>query len=185
MRNDSLIQSKIKSLKFPFFLSGTRKVWPVHTHTHTCKCQASRKKMPKPVKRMVRIYSNTLSNQKAEPKPKKRGRKKPKSQKTQAEKTSICYKGKKERERDPSTRKIGWVRGGRSIINKGCVTIAIYIKKYLKAKEEYGNSNISSFKNIIFKKILSRNQNPPRYHNSITHLKFQNKQKYHLSKILI
>jgi len=33
--------------------------------------------------------------------------------------------------------------------------LAIYIKKYLKAKEEYyENSNISPCKNIIFKKIL-------------------------------
>jgi hypothetical protein len=33
--------------------------------------------------------------------------------------------------------------------------LAIYIKKYVKAKEElYENSNISPSKNIIFKKIL-------------------------------
>jgi hypothetical protein len=33
--------------------------------------------------------------------------------------------------------------------------LAIYIKKYLKAKEEcYGNSNISPCKDIIFLKIL-------------------------------
>jgi len=32
--------------------------------------------------------------------------------------------------------------------------LAIYVKKYLKAKEEYGNSDISPCKNIIFKKIL-------------------------------
>jgi hypothetical protein len=33
--------------------------------------------------------------------------------------------------------------------------LAIYITKYLKAKEElWGNSNISSCKDIIFKKIL-------------------------------
>jgi len=36
--------------------------------------------------------------------------------------------------------------------------LAIYIKKYLEAKEElYGNSNISPCKNIIFKKSLKRN----------------------------
>jgi hypothetical protein len=38
---------------------------------------------------------------------------------------------------------------------------------------------------IIFKKSSSRNQNPSRYHNSITNLKFEHKPKYHLSKILI
>jgi hypothetical protein len=32
--------------------------------------------------------------------------------------------------------------------------LAISRRKYLKAKEEYGNSNISPCKNIIFKKIL-------------------------------
>jgi hypothetical protein len=30
--------------------------------------------------------------------------------------------------------------------------LAIYIKKYLKAKKKYGNSNISPCKNIILKK---------------------------------
>jgi hypothetical protein len=30
--------------------------------------------------------------------------------------------------------------------------LAIYIKKYLKAKKNYGNPNISPRKNIIFKK---------------------------------
>jgi hypothetical protein len=41
---------------------------------------------------------------------------------------------------------------------RGCVShngLAIYIKKYLKAKEKlYGNSNNSPSKNIIFQKIL-------------------------------
>ncbi len=35
------------------------------------------------------------------------------------------------------------------------------------------------------KKSSKRNQDPSRYHNSITNLKFQHKPKYHLSKILI
>jgi hypothetical protein len=50
--------------------------------------------------------------------------------------------------------------------------LAIYMKKYLKAKEEYGNSHISRCKNIIFKNSSERNQNPSRYYNSITNLKF-------------
>jgi hypothetical protein len=57
---------------------------------------------------------------------------------------------------------------------------AIYSLKYLKAKQEYyGNSNISPSKNIlIFKKLSSkRNQNPSRYYNSGTNLKFQHKPK--------
>jgi hypothetical protein len=47
--------------------------------------------------------------------------------------------------------------------------------------------NTSPRKNIIFKKNpLKENQiNPSRYHNSITNLKFQQKPKSHLSKILI
>jgi hypothetical protein len=43
--------------------------------------------------------------------------------------------------------------------------LAIYIKKYLKAKE--GNKNISPGTNIIFKKSSKRNQNPSRYYNCI------------------
>jgi hypothetical protein len=47
--------------------------------------------------------------------------------------------------------------------------LAIYITKYLKAKEELGNSNISPCKNIIFKNSSERNpKNPSRYYNSIT-----------------
>jgi hypothetical protein len=63
--------------------------------------------------------------------------------------------------------------------------LAIYIETYLKAKKNYGNANISPCKNIIFKKCSKRNQNPSRYYNSITNLKFQHKPKYHLSKILM
>jgi hypothetical protein len=65
--------------------------------------------------------------------------------------------------------------------------LAIYIKKYLKAKEELWKFKYFTMqKNIIFKKNSSkRNQNPSRYHNSITNLNFQHKPKYSLSKILI
>jgi hypothetical protein len=35
------------------------------------------------------------------------------------------------------------------------------------------------------KKSSKRNQNPSRYYNFVTNCKFQNKPKYHLSKILI
>jgi hypothetical protein len=50
--------------------------------------------------------------------------------------------------------------------------LAIYIRKYLKAKEELWNSDISPCKNIIFKQSSKRNPNPSRYYNSITNLKF-------------
>jgi hypothetical protein len=64
--------------------------------------------------------------------------------------------------------------------------LALYIKKNLKSKEElWKHSNISPCKNIIFQKPSKRNQNPSKYHNSITNLKFQHRPKYHLSKILI
>jgi len=75
-----------------------------------------------------------------------------------------------------------------SIANKGgCHTVALpfTLKRTLRQKKNYGNSNISPCKNIIFKKSFKRNQNPSRYYNSITNLKFQHKPKYHLSKILI
>jgi hypothetical protein len=38
---------------------------------------------------------------------------------------------------------------------------------------------------IVKKKSSERNQNPSRYNNCITNLKFQHKPKYHLSKILV
>jgi hypothetical protein len=66
-----------------------------------------------------------------------------------------------------------------------CYTVAlpIYIKKYFKAKEElWKNSNILACKNIIFKKSSTTNQNPSRYYNSITNVKFEHKPKYHLSQ---
>jgi hypothetical protein len=64
--------------------------------------------------------------------------------------------------------------------------LAIYIKKYLKAKEKFMKIQKNSpCKNIIFKKSSKKNPNPSRYHNTITNLKFQHEPKYHLSKILI
>jgi hypothetical protein len=69
-----------------------------------------------------------------------------------------------------------------------CDTVALpfTLKSILKKKKNYGNSNISPCKIIIFKKSSKTNQNPSRYYNSIlTNLKFQHKQKHHLSKLLI
>jgi len=58
-------------------------------------------------------------------------------------------------------------------------------KSILMQKKNYENSNISPCKNIIFQKSSKRNQNPSRYYDSITNLKFQHKPKYHLSKTLV
>jgi len=52
------------------------------------------------------------------------------------------------------------------------------LKSILKQKKNNVNSNISACKNIIFEKSFKRNQNPSRYYNSITNLRFQNKPKY-------
>jgi len=57
------------------------------------------------------------------------------------------------------------------------------LQSIIRQKKNYGNSNISPCKSIIFKLSSKRNQNPPRYYNSITNL--QHKPKYHLSKTLI
>jgi hypothetical protein len=67
------------------------------------------------------------------------------------------------------------------------VALPFPLKRILRQKKKnYGSSNISPCKNIIFKKSSKRNQNPSRYYNSIiTNLKFQHKPKYYLSKILI
>jgi hypothetical protein len=65
-----------------------------------------------------------------------------------------------------------------------CHTVALPFT-YLKTKEELWKPKYSPCKYIIFKKSCRRNQNPSRYYNSITNLKFQHKPKYHLSKCLI
>jgi hypothetical protein len=49
--------------------------------------------------------------------------------------------------------------------------LAIYIKKYLKAKEELWKFKYFTMQKYNLKKKSSkRNQNPSRYHNSITNL---------------
>jgi len=68
--------------------------------------------------------------------------------------------------------------------------LAIYIKNYLKAKEELWKLKYlfhhAKIDLIFQKKSCKRNQNPSTYYNSIsTDLKFQHKPKYYLSKILI
>jgi hypothetical protein len=55
--------------------------------------------------------------------------------------------------------------------------VALPFTLVLRQKKNYGNSNISPCKNIIFKKSSKRNQNPSRYYNSITNLKFEHKPK--------
>jgi hypothetical protein len=55
--------------------------------------------------------------------------------------------------------------------NKGfCHTMGLpfTLKSILRQKKNYENSNISPWKDIIFKNSSKRNQNPSRYHNSIT-----------------
>jgi hypothetical protein len=71
-------------------------------------------------------------------------------------------------------------------INSGCVTSGVALPFTLKSilrqkkKKNYGNSNISPCKNIpnLQKRSSKRNQNPSRYYNSGTNLKFQHKPKH-------
>ncbi len=57
--------------------------------------------------------------------------------------------------------------------------LAFYIKKYLKAKEELWKfKDFTMQKCNLQKNCSKRNQNPSRYQNSITNLKFQHKPKY-------
>jgi hypothetical protein len=64
--------------------------------------------------------------------------------------------------------------------------LAIYIKKYIKAKRRIMYTPIFHHaKTESSKQSYKRNQNPSRYYNAVTNLKFQHKPKYHLSKILI
>jgi hypothetical protein len=62
------------------------------------------------------------------------------------------------------------------------VALPFAFKSILRQKQNSENSNISTCENIIFKKSSKRNQNPSRYYNSITILKFQHNPKYHLSR---
>jgi len=59
------------------------------------------------------------------------------------------------------------------------------LKSILSQKKNYENSNISPCKNIIFKESYKRKKNPSIYYNFIINFQFQQKPKYHLSKILI
>jgi hypothetical protein len=65
--------------------------------------------------------------------------------------------------------------------------LAIYIKKYLKAKEELGKLKYFHHAKIQSsrKNPLKETKNPSRYYNSVTNLKFQNKPKYHLSNLIL
>jgi len=73
--------------------------------------------------------------------------------------------------------------------NKGCVTLcglAIYIKKYLKAKEDLlWKLKYFTMQKYNLQKSSKRKQNLSRYYNSLTNLQFQHKPKYHFSKILL
>jgi hypothetical protein len=82
-------------------------------------------------------------------------------------------------------RQVLWPTETNSQTKQGvCHTVALpfTLKFILRQKKNYENSNILPCKNIIFKKSSKRNQNPSRYHKSLTNLKFQHKPKYHLSK---
>jgi hypothetical protein len=76
------------------------------------------------------------------------------------------------------------------MLNKGGVShcgLAIYIKMYLRAKEELWKLKYFTMQkyNLLQKNPLKETKILPTYYNSITNLQFQYKPKYHLSKILI
>jgi hypothetical protein len=54
-----------------------------------------------------------------------------------------------------------------------CVALPFTLKSVLSQKKNYGNPNISPCKNLP-----KRNQNPSKYYNSVTNVKFQHKPKY-------
>jgi hypothetical protein len=64
--------------------------------------------------------------------------------------------------------------------------LAIYIKSYLKAKEELWKLKYFILQKYnLWKNPLKETKNPSRYYNIVTNLKFQHKPKYQISKILI
>jgi hypothetical protein len=79
------------------------------------------------------------------------------------------------------------------IINKGCVTRGVALPFTLKSTLRERKRKITETQILhhaknrynLQKKLSKRNQNPSKYRNSITNLKFQHKPHYHLSKILI
>jgi hypothetical protein len=79
-----------------------------------------------------------------------------------------------------------WVCEGELYISKtrgaSQCGLAIYIKKYLRAKEELWKLKYFTMQKY---NLLKENKNPSRYYNSITNFKFQHKPKYHLSKTII
>ncbi len=60
------------------------------------------------------------------------------------------------------------------------------LKKYLKAKQELWKLKYFTVQKYnLQKNPLKENQNPSRYHNYVSNLKFQHNPKCHFSKILI
>jgi hypothetical protein len=61
-----------------------------------------------------------------------------------------------------------------------CDTVALpfTLKSIWRQKKNYVNSNIFTMQKYTLQKSSKRNQNPSRYYNSITDLKFQHKQRY-------
>jgi hypothetical protein len=48
------------------------------------------------------------------------------------------------------------------------VALPLTLKSILRQKKNYGNSNISPCKNVIFKNSSKRDRNPSRYYNFMT-----------------
>jgi hypothetical protein len=70
--------------------------------------------------------------------------------------------------RERKQEKKGILRNKDKIRKQGvCHTVALpfTLKRILRQKKNYGNSNISPCKNIIFKKSSKRNQSPSRDYN--------------------
>jgi hypothetical protein len=75
------------------------------------------------------------------------------------------------------------------LFNKECVTLwplPFTLESVFKAKEELWKFKYLTMQKYNLQKNSSkRNQNLSRDYNSTTNLKFQNKPKYHLSKVLV
>ncbi len=80
---------------------------------------------------------------------------------------------------------LAWMKTAHLHPHRGCVTLwpcHLLKKSILRQTKNYGNKIISPCKNLNFQKSSKRNQNPSRYYNSMTNLKFQHKPNYHLFK---
>ncbi len=136
MRNDSLIQSKIKSLKFPFFLSGTRKVWPVHTHTHIhVNVKHQEKRCQNPSNEWWGFILIPYQTKRQNQNQKKGGEKNPNHKKHRQRKLQYAIREKKKGKGTRVPEKLGGCVGEEVLLTRGVSQLPFTLKSILRQKK--------------------------------------------------